>query len=162
MKTTTALQENSVIKMKKVLFVCTGNTCRSPMAEAYFNYAAKEQGLDAVSFSAGLYTEDGLPFSENSVLALAEEGITLNGTSRQITEDMVKESDYVFGLTRNHGHTVISAFPEYSQKVYGFPCDISDPFGGDIVTYKKCLAGIKDGIDKIIEYIKNEDKHNDA
>ena len=148
--------------MKKVLFVCTGNTCRSPMAEAFFNYSAKKEGLCAKAFSAGLFTEDGLPYSENSAAALSEEGITLSGGSRRITEEMVKDCDYIFGLTQRHGHGVISAFPEYADKVYSFPADISDPFGGDIVTYKKCLAGIKDGVCKIIQYIKNEDKHNEA
>ena len=132
------------------------------MAEALFNHAAKAENLDAVAASAGLYTEDGLPYSENSVLALAEDNITLSGKSKQLTEMDVKENDMIFGLTENHGKGVISAFPEFADKVYRFPADISDPFGGDIVTYKRCLAGIRDGVEKIIEYLKNEDKHNEA
>ena len=131
--------------MKKILFVCTGNTCRSPMAMALFNDIAKKENIDASALSAGLFTEDGLPYSENSVLALSEDGISM-----------------IFGLTYSHGQGVISAFPEYADKVYRFPMNISDPFGGDIVTYKRCLSQIKDGIMKIIEFLKNEEKHHEA
>ena len=148
--------------MKKILFVCTGNTCRSPMAEALFNDIAKKENVDAVALSAGLFTEDGLPYSENSVQALSEEGIVLDGSSRVITKELVRDSDMIFGLTESHGQGVISAFPDFADKVYRFPMNISDPFGGDIVTYKKCLSQIKDGMEKIIEFLKNEEKHNEA
>ena len=148
--------------MKKILFVCTGNTCRSPMAMALFKDAAKKENIDATAFSAGLFTEDGLPYSENSVQALKEEGIALEGSSKQLNAELVRDADMIFGLTASHGQGVISSYPEYADKVYGFPSDISDPFGGDIVTYKRCLAQIKDGIKKIVDYLKKEDKHNEA
>ena len=132
------------------------------MAEALFNHMAKKENVDAQAVSAGLFTENGLPYSENSVMALGEEGITLEGTSSKLTEELVRDSDMIFGLTASHGQGVISAFPEYADKVYRFPTDISDPFGGDIGTYKRCLAGIRDGIEKIIEYLKNEGKNTEA
>ena len=148
--------------MKKILFVCTGNTCRSPMAEALFNDIAKKENIDASALSAGLFTEDGLPYSENSVLALSEDGISIEGSSKQLNAELVKDADMIFGLTESHGQGVISAFPEYADKVYRFPMNISDPFGGDIVTYKRCLSQIKDGIMKIIEFLKNEESHHEA
>ena len=148
--------------MKKILFVCTGNTCRSPMAMALFNDAAKKENIDAKAFSAGLFTEDGLPYSENSVLAFLEDGLTLEGSSKQITEELVRDSDMIFGLTDSHGQGIISAFPKYADKVYRFPANISDPFGGDIVTYKRCLSQIKEGMEKIVLFLKNEEKRNEA
>lgn len=132
------------------------------MAMALFNEIAKKENISAVSDSAGLFTEDGLPYSENSVLTLAEDGISLDGSSKRITEELVKDSDMIFGLTDSHGQGVISAFPEYAEKVYRFPMNISDPFGGDIVTYKKCFLQIKEGIGKIVEFLKNEEKHHEA
>ena len=140
--------------MIKVLFVCSGNTCRSPMAQAIFNEMATKEGLDATAFSAGLYTEDGLPYSKNSVMALEEEGIKLSGSSKQINEKMLEDSDYVFGLTCSLGTAIISAFPEYSDKVYRFPVEVPDPFGSDIVIYKRCLINITEGIKMIIDTVK--------
>ena len=67
--------------MKKVLFVCSGNTCRSPMAQACFNDLAKKRGIDAVAFSAGLYTQDGLPYAANTLEVLQDNGITVSGSS---------------------------------------------------------------------------------
>lgn len=140
--------------MLKVLFVCSGNTCRSPMAEAIFNEMATKEGLDATAFSAGLYTEDGLPYSRNSVLVLEEEGIKLSGSSKQITEKMLEEFDYIFGLTYSLGTALVSAFPEYSDKVFRFPVEVPDPFGADIVIYKRCFMKITEGIKKIIDTVK--------
>ena len=148
--------------MKKILFVCTGNTCRSPMAEALFNDIAKKENIDAKAVSAGLFTEDGLAYSENSIQALSEDGIILDGSSKQITDELVKDCDMIFGLTESHGQGVISAFPMYADKVYRFPMNISDPFGGDIVTYKKCLSQIKEGMEKIVLFLKNEGNHHEA
>ena len=64
--------DREVLVMKKILFVCTGNTCRSPMAEGIFNSLAKEYHVDAVAESAGFDTEDGLPASENAIKACSE------------------------------------------------------------------------------------------
>lgn len=141
--------------MKKVLFVCSGNTCRSPMAMEMFNNIVKKKNVNAVAFSAGLYAMDGVDFSENSVKALQEYGIILKGESRQVTEDMLRKSDYVFGLTNLIGLEIISTFPEYAEKVYRFPEEVSDPFGGDVGMYKICLVKITAGIEKIITAIQS-------
>lgn len=148
--------------MKKILFVCTGNTCRSPMAMAVFNDIAKKMNIDAVAYSAGLCTQDGLPYSENSLLALSEENIALSGSSVMLNEDMVMNSHMIFGLTAAHGRAVMSEYPQYADKVYGFPCDIPDPFGGDLGQYKVCLSKIKEGVMAIAMYLKNGEHENEA
>ena len=80
--------------MKKVLFVCTGNTCRSPMAEGIFNKLATEYGIDAVAESAGLNTKNDLPVSENAVKACAEIGIDIRGHKSKNFDDC-NPDDYV-------------------------------------------------------------------
>ena len=125
------------------------------MAEAVFNDIAKKNDLDAVANSAGLYTEDGLDYSPNSVEALKEAGILLDGKSKQLDTKMLEQADYIFGLTYSLGTAVCSEFPEYAQKVYRFPTEVSDPFGADLGMYKVSLAKIREGVEKIINAIKS-------
>lgn len=137
--------------MKKVLFVCSGNTCRSPMAEKVFDKIAGERGVDASALSAGLYTDDGLPYAENSVKALKEIGIDLAGASRQITSALLAECDYVFGLTYSISTALVASYPQFSDKIYRFPVEVPDPFGGDLVTYKRALLRITEGVTKVVD-----------
>lgn len=127
------------------------------MAEAIFNNLAKKQGIDAVALSAGLYTQDGLPYSENSVVVLGELGIALSGVSKQITSEMIDECDYVFGLTYSLSTALVAAFPERSDKIYRFPLEVPDPFGGDVALYRRSCIKITEGIEKIINSVKAKD-----
>ena len=141
--------------MKKVLFVCTGNTCRSPMAEAVFNDEAKKRGLDFNASSAGLFA-DGAPLSRGAHFALKQKGIEFEHVSSTVNARMLEQSDYVFGITQNHARNLISMFPEYAEKIYSFPEDISDPFGQSDEVYVLCLSQISDGVDRIIEFLKDK------
>lgn len=140
--------------MKKVMFVCSGNTCRSPMAAAVLNAHAKKENIEAAAFSAGLYTQDGLPYAEHSAEALREVGIELSGSSHQLTDEMFDQCDLVFGLTYSLTTALVAAFPAHSDKIYRFPLEVPDPFGGDMVLYRRSLLKITEGVDKILQAIR--------
>lgn len=140
--------------MKHILFVCTGNTCRSPMAEGIFNSLAESERIDAISSSSGIYANIGEEISANAKNALSEIGIVFSHNACQITHDSVKNADMIIGMTRNHAETLIAAFPEYADKIFSFPADISDPYGGNLDVYRKCRDEITEGIKTIINYLK--------
>ncbi len=148
-----------------VCFVCTGNTCRSPMAAAWFNHAEAERfdkapdGVDGIALkkrkaiSAGLSPFPGAPISENAKIALSDAGVESNEENPwmehravKINAELMKKCDLVIGISGRHTLELISEFPEFSEKICSMPKDISDPYGGDIEEYKKCLEKIKDGI----------------
>lgn len=124
-----------------ILFVCTGNTCRSPMAEGYLNFKSKNY----VALSCGICA-DGSHVSENSKKVMAEVGIDIsNHISQPITEKLVKWADRIICMSASHK----SALESVGVKSEILGNGISDPFGGDINTYRKCRDEIIAKIDKL-------------
>ena len=125
------------------------------MAEAVFNHEAKKQGLDFCASSAGLFA-DGTPISPGARFALRQKGIEFEHISSTVCARVLEQSDYVFGITQSHARNLISMFPEYAEKIYSFPVDISDPFEQSDEVYISCLSQISDGVDRIIDFLKDE------
>ncbi len=141
-----------------VLFVCTGNTCRSPMAEAIFNHISAKNGKEHKAISRGTNVFFPQPINQKSVFALKEIGIDAQKhLSSQITQDDIKSSDLVLTMSSSHKMALKSAFPKYkdkiytlSEKAYGREEDIEDPFGQNQEIYNLCLKSIYTAVDKII------------
>jgi len=152
--------------MKKILFVCTGNICRSPMAEGFFRELTKErEGYE--SLSAGLAAVDGQPPSPHSVTAMKEIGLDISAQrSALITQETMEGVHYIFGLASSHVDNLIRLFPQAREKVFllrefveKLPTggkDIADPIGGDLEIYKACRNQIKQGVESIIPFIEQQ------
>jgi glycine hydroxymethyltransferase len=153
--------------MKTVLFVCTGNVCRSPMAEGIFRRAVHGRGEFRV-MSAGLGAMNGQPPSQYAVQAVRELGIDIsNQCSRMLTADMVQQADYVFGMTHSHVDTVLLLYPQAAEKTFllrefdetldTFEKDISDPIGGSYQVYVNCRDQIEQGIASLLQFLEMND-----
>lgn len=138
-----------------ICFVCTGNTCRSPMAAAVLN-ARRGEDRSIRAVSRGLAPVPGAPISDGARHALLDAGIESTEDNpwqqhraEQIDEEMMRRADLIVGISSTHALALISAFPLYAEKITSMPRDIADPYGGDDETYRSCLAAISDGIGEL-------------
>jgi protein-tyrosine phosphatase len=141
------------------LFVCTGNTCRSPMAEGLFKHLlAREFGCSTdeliksgvLVLSAGLAAAEGMPASEESVSLLRERGIDIvSHASQPVTHELLQHSDHVFTMTARHREQILRSYPELAHQVELLSPrgeDVVDPIGGTHQDYSECLEQIESAL----------------
>ena len=127
--------------MVNILFVCTGDTCRSTMASALVKHKIKMRNIKGIRCSsAGLFVKPGQDINENAKLALKRLGVGVpRHKSTQLTEELILKTNYILTATENQKQTILNRFPllknVFSLKEFVGAMDISDPYGKSEAEY---------------------------
>lgn len=140
----------------KILFVCTGNTCRSPMAEGIARKICSEQALDYEIGSAGLFINDIDGVSENAVSVMNEIGVDISRhTPTQLTPDIITDSDIIVPMTDSHAD-VLKNIGADESKIRRFDEQIPDPYMRSVEVYRECRDKLTECIKKLLEQIDGD------
>jgi protein-tyrosine phosphatase len=150
-------------RLKVILFICTANVCRSPMAEAIFNALADDAELTFRAHSAGVAALEGEPMASLALEALEEIGIRAeNHRARQLGEEMLEEADLVLAMAPRHVTELRRHFEDSSHKVHTLPEysgvlgeeEVTDPYGRGMAAYRASVRQISEYTSRVIENLK--------
>lgn len=152
--------------MSSVLFVCTGNTCRSPIAATLAAAMFEREGIKIAVNSAGTSAFGGSSASKNAILAMEYEKMDLRSHKSQTApKEILENTALVLTMTRAQLSHVKSACPTANAftlgEYAGSPDDISDPFGGNLDEYRTCAVQIKELLEACIDKFKMLSKNNE-
>lgn len=149
--------------IRSVGFVCTGNICRSPMAEAVLrSLVAKEADFETVSL--GTLARQGNPAMEGTIIAAREAGLDLGGhRATPASPPLLAGLDLVFTMERHHMEDILIMAPELRAKMFSLGCfssrdpgparEIADPYGGPLTAYRECLVDIRDCVGNLYNFL---------
>lgn len=143
-----------------ILFVCTGNTCRSPMAEGIFLKKLKKKSGNYTISSAGIYSHSNSQIMPQAQRQLKRRGINLSDRkSVQVTDKLIDDADIIFTMTGNQRRLLVDSFPYAADKIHllgdytNRGGDVTDPYGGSNAIYDKCAQEIEKMLDILVEMI---------
>lgn len=151
--------------MQRIMFVCTGNICRSAMADKLLTKRVIEENLNVEVYSCGTFADNGDYPTIEAIDTMQEYDVDLKfHRATNIRNSNIEEMDLILCATTNHKNMVLEMYPSVEGKVYTMKeyvgenengVDISDPWGYDLVVYRKCASEINRIVEKIIDKMKN-------
>ena len=146
-----------------IYLLCTGNTCRSPMAEAIL----RSKNIENISVrSAGIHAQDGLHIADNARTLIEEADMPYTKKSRALSHEDVKWADYIFTMTESHKRVLLQIFPQEKEKIYtlkGFISpstneDVHDPYGGNLETYRETFNELTELMNQLEKKLQEDDE----
>lgn len=146
-----------------IVFICTGNTCRSPMAEGLLKDMAEKKGIELNVTSAGIFAFDGQEVSRDAVHVMKEEGIDISQhRARIVHRELLESADLILTMSRSHKRELLRRYDFLNDKVYTLKEyvyqieeDIEDPFGRGIEAYREAKEEIKEVLEDIIQKLSS-------
>ena len=152
--------------MIKIMFVCTGNICRSPMAHHYMQKRVKDLNIEDnfLISSCGVYACTGEKATQNAIFVMKEYDVDMeNHRATNIADTNIEDYDYIITLTTRHKEQIRYFYPKLGNNIYTLRefvdnnemyKDIDDPWGLNITVYKNCALEIVEKVDKLIEKLR--------
>jgi len=154
--------------MRQILFVCTANIARSPMAEALFNQIVTEKGLadQYEARSAATWGRDGFPAASEGIEVMSERGIDMRShRSRVVTEEIIGSADLILTMEQGHKEALQIEFRPHKEKIYmltevvGPAYDIPDPYGRGMEAFQETAQELEAIIEKLVDMLRRANSH---